>query len=106
MIYALNHKTHVQFRSFFNSVVGRKPDDMSWSDWLETRDLLAYGQKLAPWLDGLCRIQIPAFMTKSGNVEEFTFSPDGLDIFEAPAHGPKSAQELIDSVYRTAGTAD
>ena len=106
MIYALNHKTHVQFRVFFDSVARRKPDDISWSDWLEERDLLAYGQKLAPWLDGLCRIQVPAHMTKSGKVEEFTFTPDGLDIFEKPSYGPHSYQDMTDAVYKTAGTAD
>ena len=81
-------------------------DDMGWNEWLETRDLLAYGQKLAPWLDGLCRIQVPAHMTKSGKVEEFTFTPDGLDIFEKPSYGPHSYQDMIDAVYKTAGTAD
>lgn len=106
MIYALNHKTAVAFRTFFNSVEGRKPNDVSWADWLEERDLLTYGEKLAPWLDGFCRIHIPAHMTKSGKVEEFIFTPDGLDIFEKPSYGPHSYQEMIDAVYQTVGTAD
>ena len=106
MIYALNHKTAVAFRTFFNSVERRKPDNISWNDWLEERDLLTYGEKLAPWLDGLCRIQVPAHMTKSGKVEEFIFTPDGLDIFEKPSYGPHSYQDMIDAVYKTAGTAD
>ena len=106
MIYALNHKTRVQFRGFFNSVARRKPDEISWSDWLEARDSLGYGDKLAPWLDGICRIQVPAFMTKSGKVEEFTFLPDGLDVFDEPTHEPMTGRELISYVYQTAGTAD
>lgn len=106
MMYALNYKASVKLRVFFDSVAKRKPDDIGWNEWLEARDLLAYGDKLAPWLDGLCRVQIPGWMTKSGEIEEFIFSPDDLEIFEKPTHGPETAQEMINAVYQTAGTAD
>lgn len=107
MRYALSHQAYREFRFYFDAIVRRKPDGIGWNEWLEARDLLPYQADLAPWLDGLCRIPIPATMTKDGIPAEFVFSPDLLEtIDDMPESTFANAQELIDYVYQTAGTAD
>ena len=90
------------FRYYFDSV--KSP---VWQDWLHVRDLLPYESDLHPWLDGFCRIRIPANLTRDGIDAEFVFSPDLLEVIpDVPESQFKTQQELIDHVYRTAGTAD
>lgn len=96
-----------EWRSYFEATA-KQPAAPDWPAWCRTRDAIPYNTDLAPWLDGLCRIPIPAELTKSGNVEEWVFSPDLVEVYpDTDRRGfPKTAQEAIDRVYSMAGTAD
>ena len=97
----LSNQGYRAFRAYFDTV--KSP---VWQDWLHVRDLLPYAADLAPWLDGLCRIPIPANLTRDGIPAEFVFSPDLLEVLPDTPVPFKDGHELIDHVYRTAGTAD
>lgn len=106
-LYFLSPRGLGQFREFYRSVARRITPDTA-TEWYKLYDELPYKADLAPWLDGLCRIQIPADITKSGHVEEWTFSPDLVEVYsdEEARHVPKTDQEAIDRVYYYGGTLD
>lgn len=96
-----------EWRRYFEATT-KKPAAPDWPAWCRIRDAIPYASDLAPWLDGLSRIEIPAHLTRSGVIEEWAFPSDLLEIYpDTDMSGfPKTAQEAIDRVYSMAGTAD